>query len=355
MKTKKFLMLLGVTLALLAILVGCEKPDEPESRVPLLSTAGFSDITETTATGGGCVIDDGGAIVTACGVCWSTGRNPTIVDIKTTDSIIITNSICQFKSNLIGLTAYTTYYVRAYATNSVGTAYGDEKSFTTTREKVFNPNLTYGTVTDIDGNVYKTIQIGTQVWMAENLKTTRFNDGASIPNVTDDKDWFHRTLPGYCWYNNNVGNKSTYGALYNWFTVNTGKLCPEGWHVPTDAEWHTLVLYLDPNAIIDLYESMTAGNKLKEAGTPHWKSVNPGATNESGFTALPGGWRTGSQDVQTFWDIGYLGQWWSSTEYSTVTNGAWMRFIMSGNQPQPGVGRTYGWEWNGYSVRCVKD
>ena len=142
----------------------------------------------------------------------------------------------------------TTYYVRAYATNIIGTAYGNQEVFTTSSQFdpiAFNPGLTYGEVTDIEGNIYKTIQIGTQEWMAENLKTTKYNDNTEIPLITENSNWGSTTTPGYCWVNNDrTTYKNIYGALYNWYTVNTGKLCPTGWHVSTDAEWTTLVNYL---------------------------------------------------------------------------------------------------------------
>ena len=145
---------------------------------------------------------------------------------------------------------------------------------------IVNPAPTPLTATDIDGNVYHTVTIGTQIWMVENLKTTRYNDGSPIPFVTDSSSWSNLTTPGYCWYNNDTTNKNTYGALYNWFAVNTGKLAPTGWHVPTDDEWTTLTTYLGGESI--------AGGKLKETGTTHWRTPNAGATNEIGFTASSG-------------------------------------------------------------------
>jgi uncharacterized protein (TIGR02145 family) len=196
------------------------------------------------------------------------------------------------------------------------------------------------TITDIDGNVYHTVTIGTQVWMVENLKTTKYNDGTAIPLVTDSTAWNNLSTPGYCWYNNDSATyKTTYGALYNWFAVNTGKLCPTGWHVPTDDEWTTLITYLGgENA---------AGGKLKETGTTHWQSHNTGATKETGFTALPGGYR---YDIVSFSYIGKYGYWWSSTESESYS--AWYRNISYGNS---GVGRyNYGKE-NGFSVRCLRN
>ena len=162
-------------------------------------------------------------------------------------------------------------------------------------------------LTDIDGNAYKAIKIGNQVWMYENLKTTKLNDGTAIPLVTTSAAWGNLTTPGYCWYNNDeASNKNVYGALYNWYTINTGKLCPAGWHVPTVAEWTTLTTFLGGESV--------AGGKLKETGIAHWKSPNTGASNETGFTALPGGFRDFDG---VFAQIYNSGCWWSATEYNT--------------------------------------
>ncbi len=139
-------------------------------------------------------------------------------------------------------------------------------------------------VTDIDNNHYEAVRIGSQLWMAENLKTTRYNDGTPIPLVTDSLEWDNLVTPAYCWYRNDpVTYGETYGALYNLHVVSTGILCPSGWHVPSDAEWTVLSDYLGGESV--------AGGKLKEAGTTHWYTPNAGATNETGFTALPGGIR----------------------------------------------------------------
>ena len=194
------------------------------------------------------------------------------------------------------------------------------------------------TVKDIDGNVYKTVTIGKQVWMAENLKTTKYNDGTSIPLVTDSTAWKALKTPAYSWYNNDIANKEIYGALYNWYAVKTNKLCPSGWHVPNDAEWTTLTTYLgDVNV---------SGGKLKETGTTHWKSPNTGANNSSGFTALSGGYRFFNG---TFFYSGYLGYWWCSEEYNA--NNAWFRNLSSSSNS---VGR-YDYNKNGgFSVRCLR-
>jgi len=194
-------------------------------------------------------------------------------------------------------------------------------------------------VTDFEGNNYKTTKIGDQVWMAENLKTTKYNDGTSIPLVTDPTTWSNLTTPGYCWYNNDQAYKATYGALYNWFTVNTGKLCSTNWHVPSDTEWTTLTDYLGGANV--------AGGKLKEVDTTHWNSPNTGTTNESGFTALPGGHCLYDG---TFGNIGNTGNWWSSTEFN-ATN-ALYRYLFYSNAD---LYQSFLNEKSGFSVRCVKN
>jgi uncharacterized protein (TIGR02145 family) len=195
-------------------------------------------------------------------------------------------------------------------------------------------------VTDIDGNVYKTVKIDNQVWMASNLKTTKYNDGTTIPLVTDNSTWNDLITPGYCWYNNDaIANKSIYGALYNWYTVKTGMLCPTGWHVPTDLEWMALTNYLEGWSV--------SGGKLKETGTSHWRSPNTAATNEMSFAAVPGGARG---DSGGFGNLGDFGFWWSSSEYSTTN--AWYRNM--GYDYSDVVRLNYN-KLYGFSVRCLRD
>ena len=196
------------------------------------------------------------------------------------------------------------------------------------------------TIKDIDGNVYKIVTIGTQVWMAENLKTTKYNDGRAIPNVKDHYEWRESTTSAYCWYNNDIANKYIYGALYNWFTVNTGKLCPKGWHVPTDAQWTILTTFLGGDSV--------AGGKLKETDATKWTYPNTGAINASRFTALPGGCRN---DNGTYLDFGIYGYWWSSTEYnsSAIAHFRYMSYDLAS------VNRRYYFKESGYSVRCLRD
>ena len=329
--------LLAIIAILFLLTISCSKSSDnsnpsPTSQNPAVTTEGVSNIAQTTATGGGNVTSQGSTAVTARGICWSTSQNPTIVDAHTTDG----SGTGSFTSNMAGLTANTPYYVRAYATNNSGTGYGNQQSFRTQQG-------TGGTVTDIDGNVYHIVTIGTQVWMVENLKTTKFNDGSSITLVTDNSAWSKLTTPGYCWQNNHISNKNTYGALYNWYTVNTGKLAPQGWHVSTFEDWDTLNAYLG---------SSNAGGKIKttgtiETGTGLWHSPNTGATNSSGFTGLPGGYRIVPGD---FDGLGSMGGWW--TTFKEQSGNAWSTNLFHDYESIGCLGSSLG---TGFSVRCVQD
>jgi uncharacterized protein (TIGR02145 family) len=197
-------------------------------------------------------------------------------------------------------------------------------------------------IKDKDGNIYTSVTIGTQIWMVENLKTTKYNDGTDIPLVTDNTAWSNLTTPAYCWYNNEIANKTPYGALYNWYAVNTGKLCPSGWHVPLDTEWGKLYDYLGGGLDVD-------GGKLKETGTTHWNSPNTGATNETGFTALPGGDRYING---AYYNIGVGGFWWSSTEYTNAASDAWVRSLYYASTDWV---KDHDPKGVGFSVRCLKD
>ncbi len=507
---------------LLCILNSCKKDE-----LPLLTTASVTDITTTSSTSGGNITSDGGAGVIARGVCWSVTENPTISDSKTKDG----NGIGQFLSSISGLNGGSTYHIRAYATNSVGTAYGSDMTFITlgqspvattlpvccitttgvTLNGIVNANdlsttvvFEYGTTTtydssvdavpspvtgndstsvsasisglnfgttyhfrikavnalgtsngidfsfttlsqaptastlpaccptangaklngivnanylpttvsfeygrsqaygssvaaapspvagnnttsvsavlsglnsgttyhfrikaenahgtiygsdmslttlviDKDGNIYNIVTIGSQVWMAENLKTTKYSNGEQLPNETDRIKWLNLSTGAYCWYNNSETiYKNAFGALYNWYAVQDSRnICPTGWHVPSTAEWTTLTSYLGGESV--------SGGKLKETGTTHWQSPNTSATNETGFTALPGGSRFYEMNsgIELFDGFGSYGYWWSVTGYSSAF--AWYRSISynSGNAV------TYDeWKSDGFSVRCLKD
>lgn len=404
-------------------------PLDPESEnfkpLAILTTTAVTGTTVSSATTGGNITSAGAGTVTARGVCWNTHTAPAISNNKTNDG----SGTGSFTSSISGLNPNIKYYVRSYATNSYGTAYGNEISFTTpsfsaptvttlaatsvlsttatlngtvnannsstvvsfeigltttyitgiaiTQNPItgniatnvsvdipgLTPNQTYHyrikavnsagttfgadmtfttvlTATDLDGNVYSTVTIGTQIWFKENLKTTKYNDGNGIPEITDGTAWNATYNEGYCWYNNNAATyKADYGALYNFYAVSTGKLCPTGWHVPTNEEWTTLTNYLGGTS--------TAGGKLKESGTTHWLSPNTGATNETGFSARPGGGRSW---LGTFVDIGNTGLWWSST--TDGTDNAWNRAMYRDNT---NVNEFFTTKRGGYSIRCIKD
>ncbi|MEI7420602.1 MAG: FISUMP domain-containing protein [Prolixibacteraceae bacterium] len=297
--------------------------------LPTFNPSSTYSYTSTSITIGNTITSDGGASVTAKGVCWSTATSPTTSNSKTTDG----SGSGNYTSNITGLTAGTTYYIRPYAINSIGTVYGSQVTITTAAAVPL-------TVTDADGNVYSTVTIGTQLWMASNLKTTKYNDNSAIPLVTDNTAWANLTTPGYCWYNNDATTyKSTYGALYNWYTVNTGKLCPTGWHVPSDSEWSTLTTFLGGVTV--------SGGKLKETGITHWTTPNTNATNESGFTGLPGGQRF---TYGTFDQIGVIGYWWSSTESNA--NQSFGRYLNYGSNITVTISNN---KYFGFSIRCLKD
>jgi uncharacterized protein (TIGR02145 family) len=234
-----------------------------------------------------------------------------------------------YASNLSLLNPNTTYYERAYASNLAGTAYGNEISFTT------------GTlVTDFDGNIYDTVHIGTQVWLKQNLNSSFYKDGTPIPNITDNAVWSGLNTGARCYYNNDSATYApVYGALYNWYAVNTGNLCPTNWHVPSYAEWTTLRTYLGDNNL--------AGGKLKETGLSHWLSPNINATNETGFTALPAGYRDGNG---VYFHIGNNSFWWNSNEYNATE----ARMNLLSNSSGYINFSLYG-KMIGSSVRCLKD
>lgn len=196
-----------------------------------------------------------------------------------------------------------------------------------------------GIVKDVDGNSYETIKIGSQTWMAENLKTTKFNNGDTISNIEDLAKWINLTTGAFCWYNNDsVSNKDNYGALYNFFAaIDNRNLCPSGWHVPTNAEWDSLDNFLGTNS----------GGKIKDATTAFWVSPNRGTTNESNFSALPGGVRLWGGD---FYYIGYAGAWWSSTEKNK--NSSW--YMLLENKSKNIYRSNYSKNF-GFSVRCIKN
>jgi uncharacterized protein (TIGR02145 family) len=208
---------------------------------------------------------------------------------------------------------------------------------------------TVAELTDKDGNVYKTVTIGTQVWMAENLKTTKFNDNTVIPNVTASIAWTLLVTPAYCWYENDEAtNKPLYGAMYNWFTVKKGNLCPIGWHVPTDEEFKTLELFLGiPQADLGTWGWRGTDQGAQMKNTSGWAAGQNG-TNLSGFSALPGGYRYAVDG--SFNDVGNLSYWWSATAVDSTS--AWYRRLDGNQNSVYKAGVLY---QGGKYIRCVKD
>lgn len=309
--------------------VRCLK-DADSSTIPTLTTYIIANISPTSAMSGGEITDDGGAGVIARGVCWSTSQNPTIADSLTTDGA----GTGFYLSNLTCLTPGTTYFVRAYATNNIGTAYGDEKNFTT--PAVF---FNCGDIVNYLGQDYNTISIGDQCWLKENL-----NVGTMIPSTQNQAN--NGIIEKYC-YDNLGSNCAEYGGLYQWdemmkYSTQQGVrgICPQYWHLPSEADWFELSGFLGGESI--------AGGMMKEAGTNHWSAPNTGATNSSGFTGLPGGMRlsSGGFDGQSSY-----GSWWSSREHSSLY--AWNRTLAYNYEH---LSISYGGaRFYGFSVRCLKD
>lgn len=194
------------------------------------------------------------------------------------------------------------------------------------------------TVTDIDGNTYSTITVGGVVWMAENLRTTKYNDGTAITTGLDNTAWAANTTGAYSIYDNDPANNTTYGKLYNWYAVNTGKLAPAGWHVATEAEYTAL--------IDNLGGSSVAGGKMKSTSSL-WDAPNTGATNSSGFNGLPGGWRASGGGFAL---IGKTGYWWANTERN-VSQGEYTNL----DNDFAATARNGATKSFGYSVRCVRN
>jgi uncharacterized protein (TIGR02145 family) len=306
--------------------------------VPTVTTDSVSAVSSNSATTGGNVTSNGGAAVTMRGVAYGTTASPTVAGTSTNDGM----GTGLYVSTLSGLTVSTQYYVRAYATNWVGTAYGTELTFTTSATAP-QPCPGAPTVTDVDGNSYNTVLIGTQCWTQSNLKVSKYRNGDNIPTGLSNTAWRNTTAGAYAIYNNDPVNDGMYGKLYNHYAVmDTRGLCPTGWHVPTDGEWTTLESFLGGSSV--------AGGALKSTTTQPtpggWNSPNNRATNSSGFSAGPGGHRGFGGD---FFDLGNFGYWWSSSLSGT---NAWPRLL---NYMDGSIYRNFNYRSAGFSVRCLRD
>lgn len=321
--------------------------------IPTVTTGDVIHIKRNSAESGGNVTDEGAAQVTLKGICWGTLPKPTIENKKTIDGA----GLGLFTSEMQGFVLDTTYYVRAYATNSEGTAYGNEVAFNSWSE---------GDFADFDDNVYSIVVIGDQTWMKENLRVTHFADGTPIKEVVEDSDWndLSLTSKAYCWFDNNMENSKPYGALYTWGTAMNGEassdqnpsdvqgVCPDGWHLPSDTEWQEMELYLG----IDPAEADSAtysgrgegiGGKLKEIGITHWRNPNSGANNFSGFNAVGAGSRNTNGRFSSFrTSCSFM----TSTEFSPTNT--WQRRLRYMNSY---IYREYRGKNYTVSVRCVKD
>ena len=291
--------------------------------VPTLTTSNILSITDSSAVSGGNISYDGGAAITERGVVWGISQNPTLPSTDTTKNGVGTGL---FTSNLKRLIGSTTYYVRAYATNSAGTGYGNQVSFTT-----------LPVIIDASNNRYSSIIINGLEWLTTNLKTIKYANGDSISNVTVDGSWALSNSGAWSFYNNDPSNDAIFGKLYNWYAVNDPRgLCPSGWHVATENNWQLLTTPFGGFG--------GAANELKT--TTLWTLPNSN-TNTSGFSALPGGGRSSGG---SFADITSRGGWWTSSTSGPVTS----KYIsMIFNSDTVGVFDVD--VKSGFSVRCVKD
>lgn len=351
---KNLFRLSGIIL-LISIIYSCEKkPIIQPVTTPYILTA-IRNITQTTATFEGLVLDDGGDDIFSKGVCWGITKDPKVEQ----DNVKEINPIDPFTGFIDNLNPNTLYYFRTFAKNSAGTSYGNTISLTTLLSEInFNPDLTYGIVADIENNKYKTITIGTQTWMAENLRTTKYHNGdligttnSALVNITNE------STPKYEWaYDGNESIAVLYGRLYTWAAVNDSRnVCPTGWHIPTHEEWTILTDYLTNNG----YGFGGSGNKIAKSMVARtgWTideasgsiGNDPSNNNSSGFSAIPAGFR--GSGTEGFCFIGSGSYWWSSTEESSTLGWRGCYMWYSSGSVYVDASDKHG----GLSVRCLQD
>lgn len=325
----------GFLIVFLVFFIGCskqeeDKPDPVTLDLPQVTTNQITVIDSITLDAHGKVISDGGSMITTRGFCWSTHPDPTLAD----SVITVGSGTGEFSFLFNNIVIDQMYYFRAFATNTVGTVYGDQRAV-----KTITHVMGSGTI-DIDGNSYPTVYIGSQEWTASNLRTTRFNNGDLIPEIVDANAWWIADSAGLCSIFNDVQNDVPYGKLYNgWVVTDSRNVCPLGFHVPSDSDWTVLLDYT--------YDM----NYLREEGTLHWIEPNVNANNLSGFTALPTGVRTFPYPAALdYYFFGHAAYFWSSTRALNLEVKYW---FMNDNSPY--ITRHSTDEQNGLSVRCVRD
>lgn len=324
---------LSFFLAAFLVISGCSDDDRnpvsscnPEEALPVVTTSDVTPLPNNTAQCGGVVISEGEARVTVRGVCWNVCPVPTVMDSVTIDG----SGAGSFATIIPALTEGVVYQVRAYATSAAGTGYGDIKSFSTAM----------GTVTDIDGNIYKTVKIFNKWWTAENLRVTHYRNGDPIPMVIDPVVWTDIIVGGFCTYDNDSLIGSVYGNLYNWYAVDDPRsIAPEGWHVADFSEYQALA-----DSIGGYYYG---GSYLKEIGIAHWNLPNVGASDQYGFRALPGGYRS---ENGAYKELRTRGKFWAAGEQDGESFG----YILYHDRYS--IGESYPTlKGLGYSVRLVRD
>jgi uncharacterized protein (TIGR02145 family) len=353
--SKKRRTVIFIFLITFILLIGCKEKSasvraDPPEAIFEISTVPITEIKPRSAKSGGEITGSGNSQITERGVCWSETENPAVNDNCTMNG----SGTGSYSSTITGLSPGIQYHVRAYAIISESVQYGGERIFTTiSDDEADSYEHEYGSLTDIEGNEYKTIIIGEQEWMAENLKTSRYRDSTSIAHVAENGEWRVRVSGAWSYYGNDISNGPVYGKLYNWYAVADGRgLCPSGWRVPADEDWTVLEMYLgmshaEAKGIGWRGGAQNTGGKLKETGLEHWRLPNAGATNESGFSGLPGGIR---DSESTFVNINTYGFWWSSAEQNE--SNSWRRVLRLFDGE---VNRSDFDKREGYSVRCLRN
>jgi uncharacterized protein (TIGR02145 family) len=333
------------------IYYGNEISFKTKNGVAILNTNKPLSVSSNTMSLSATISSDGGSEITENGFCWSKSVNPTTSDYK----LSIGKGIGSIFTSLPNLLPNTKYYICSYAKNDVSTTYSIPIIVTTN-------NI----ITDADGNSYNTVTIGTQTWMVENLRTTKFSDGTAIPLVTDTYSWISLNSPAYCWYNNDeTSNKDKYGALYNGYAVQTGRLAPRGWHVPSEEEWITLKDFVSKNIgqSISVSKALASNSQwtnfdIANSYTKNYVGYNQTINNSSGFSALPGGIRKMLYNTRVFDSLGDTGIWWATTKYNSYSMRVFLLNYYSdtieGSYDEYQGQHSYELI-NGLSVRCLKD